>query len=74
MGFDQGHTLELILHLYPSRFRDKTALGPSQTDPSIRGVKWVPRNGNRGSGTLSSTREIITKNQNRIQKYSPNTC
>jgi len=39
MGFDQGHTLELILHLYPSRFRDKTALGPSQTDPSIRGVK-----------------------------------
>ena len=37
--------------LYPSRANAKTALGPSQTLPSMRGVKWTPRKGKFGSGT-----------------------
>lgn len=37
--------------LYPSLLKASTAFGPSQILPSILGVKWTPRNGNRGSGT-----------------------
>lgn len=36
---------------YPSRLKARTAFGPIQTLPSIRGVKCTPRKGNRGSGT-----------------------
>ena len=32
-------------HLYPSRANAGTALGPSHTLPSTRGVKWTPRKG-----------------------------
>lgn len=39
-------------HPYPSRLSAKTAFGPTQTSPFIRGVKWTPRKGNLGSGTL----------------------
>ena len=39
------------VNLYPSLEKANTAFGPSQTAPSMRGVKWTPRNGNRGSGT-----------------------
>lgn len=41
--------------VYPSRLNASTAFGPSHTLPSIRGVKWTPRNGNRGSGTYTHT-------------------
>lgn len=37
--------------LYPSRLNASTAVGPSQTLPSILGVKWTPRNGRAGLGT-----------------------
>ena len=36
---------------YPSREKARMALGPTHTEPSIRGVKCTPKNGKRGSGT-----------------------
>lgn len=36
---------------YPSREKARMALGPTHMEPSIRGVKCTPKNGNRGSGT-----------------------
>lgn len=47
--------------LYPSRLKARTAFGPSQTLPSIRGVKCTPKKGNRGFGTLSHTQRPSAK-------------
>ena len=48
-------------YLYPSRWKAKTAFGPNQTLPSIRGVKCTPRKGNRGSGTYKTWKDSITR-------------
>lgn len=45
---------------YPSRLKARTAFGPIQTLPSIRGVKCTPRKGNRGSGTYYKSLNIYS--------------
>ena len=43
---------------YPSREKARMALGPTHTEPSIRGVKCTPKNGKRGSGTWQGKSKV----------------
>src|ERR671919_62503 len=41
----------ILVIRYASRAPARRAVGPTSTSPSIRRVRWTPRNGRRGSGT-----------------------
>lgn len=54
---------------YPSLLKPRTAFGPIQTLPSIRGVKCTPRKGNRGSGTYYKSLNTHSSTMYNAGKY-----
>lgn len=61
--------LSTATYPYPSRLKARTAFGPIQTLPSIRGVKCTPRKGNRGSGTYYKSLNIYSFTMSNAGKY-----